>query len=793
MVKWYYIVIVGTRPGIYGDWSQAAPKVSEISGAIHKKFKTYAEAREAFDKAEREGEVRAIQVDLAYDAKPSPSYLPSQVLLSTAADNRRHSRFQVHAQNPRLSQEGPHNHTPMQSARYSDARLGRHFHRNPTSNVTGTDIVHPSRNVSCSNPSHDTGFVEAIGVELETHCMSEPHRDLNWGSSAYIGNVRQLSTPSPGPADHHIRVPGHTGQSNRWINSRNGEKQKGTSLPRVVDTAILPGTVQAEPQLINTRQGSHGNPGTAVLQSSQSSRSRHGISPLSQVEGDRGVLSTTARTQNPSLDTLQAPNIQAKFEFEGSETPPNLHFPQLCPLYDQLIDFDATHVHGNQSNSGSSFASPQAQDRDNMNSNRKTSVQSVGGSFDSSEWLRTPHLQSWIETNVSLNAAVLSRPPSVCSHISLASSTETFESTISFDVDLSAQVETSEGHENAPSSPSLLTASPSCFAVPSLVDDTVPGLQSRSQARSQVHLSEAVSEGNMLLKTSRYLASSSGLEPPGGLHDAASPTAHTLSLRRDHQNADDNSSTVHQSSPPPIIVPVSPIPTHLRTQGIRLSLVESAASSLRQTRTSFLPSHTEIEVSRSSSAATTSLELVTGDVALPSSLHPFAQLPAAQDSPEGLFYPRSGRPEVVQCPTQSDAFSCDAPPESQCQASSLYRSPVIHSSRSAERRLMDSPLSPALSTSRASTRLQAQPSHRQSPDMPLYPSLAGEGLALLDPSGLDIVFGLPTPGLSPIQAPAVIRSPSMDPRSPILPWTQIPSNAIGNLCFGRPTPARNDP
>jgi Caulimovirus viroplasmin len=86
MGKVFYTVIVGTEPGIYEDWylpasrftvyfgggvkancnrrrTQAALRVIEITGAIYKKYKTYPEALEAFKNAERDGKVRAIQVD----------------------------------------------------------------------------------------------------------------------------------------------------------------------------------------------------------------------------------------------------------------------------------------------------------------------------------------------------------------------------------------------------------------------------------------------------------------------------------------------------------------------------------------------------------------------------------------------------------------------------------------------------------------------------------------------------------------------------------------------------------
>ena len=65
--------------------------------------------------------------------------------------------------------------------------------------------------------------------------------------------------------------------------------------------------------------------------------------------------------------------------------------------------------------------------------------------------------------------------------------------------------------------------------------------------------------------------------------------------------------------------------------------------------------------------------------------------------------------------------------------------------------------------------------------MSLYPPLASEDPELLSPSGLNLALGLPTPGLSPIQTQALIRSPSMDPRSPVPSQMRIPGDIIGLL------------
>jgi len=112
--------------------------------------------------------------------------------------------------------------------------------------------------------------------------------------------------------------------------------------------------------------------------------------------------------------------------------------------------------------------------------------------------------------------------------------------------------------------------------------------------------------------------------------------------------------------------------------------------------------------------------------------------------------------------------------------------------------LPSSPPTSITSSTLSASHLQAQPRHRLTPQMTFYPSLAprnddddDDRTPLLDPSGLDLPFGLPTPALSPNQVPSAGRSPSVDPRSPIARWTRIPMGLSRTLFFGRPTPPGN--
>ncbi|KAI0256034.1 hypothetical protein BJV78DRAFT_1168742 [Lactifluus subvellereus] len=669
MVNSYYTVIVGTQPGVYRDWTQAAPKVNEISGAIHKKFKTHAEAWDAFNMAEREGAVRAVRVEP--DAVATVSAPLSRI--SLPRDGRQRPR----PQEPRVSQEALGEYAVAQSTG-PVTRLGRHSRRN--SNGSGsrpTRRGQTSRNVSLQHPTQRIGPV-AVGADSRGRCMSESREGLNQGPR----NVRAY-----------------------------------------LDSAGAASTSR------ETRQTFWGDP------------------------GNPGISANHARTYGP-LSTLPAADDRANIGLEA-----HARRDILNPV-----------------------ASPGVQNwGDHSEERRAGGVQSLGQDVSSRSF--DLQLQTRTEVGDSLRVPVLSRPPSACSHLSVSSSVS------SFDVDFSVQVGSSgfELHrrsESADTPRSVPSPVPSefSFAMAGLVEGIGPG----PSAQSQDDLNEDDSERDATLTILwPYAPDNSRLF--GTLR--ASPSGHVRSPQADLSYPRGDSPPPCRPLSPSLVASPSRTPTHLRTQDIRLSLVGIAASSPRRSPPSPpLPSHVDLEASRS--AAATSLGLSLGGDAV-SSLrhHPLPRSPAVQASPSSspAYYRRAGR----QSPTGNETYPRNAIPQDQAPPLCLSAAPRDRMQGIVGVELIDGvapsphriplPLSPAPSARSSSVRSLAQPSHRHRPEMPLYPSLANGGGALLSPSGLDIAFGLPTPALSPIQVPAVIRSPSMDPRSPLSSQTRIPGNFMGLL------------
>ncbi|KAI9442282.1 hypothetical protein H4582DRAFT_1927551 [Lactarius indigo] len=237
---------------------------------------------------------------------------------------------------------------------------------------------------------------------------------------------------------------------------------------------------------------------------------------------------------------------------------------------------------------------------------------------------------------------------------------------------------------------------------------------------------------------------------------------------------------------------------HSQLQNRTESPYSLGASNLSPLSSSFLrgvwppssPSHFSFEVSPTASG----LGLLTG-VASPRH-HPLPQSPAAQNFPESLV-DRSGTSIDIQSPTRDPEPSFDAPQQDQVSSphpttatpedtQSVRTGQIDYGSLSHHN--IPLPPSPVPSASGSHPRLQVQPAHRRSPRMPMYPPLPSQDPELLSLSGLDIGFGLPTPRLSPTQVQAVVRPPSMDPRSPVPTRMRIPGDIMEPVFFNRPTP-----
>ena len=616
-----------------------------------------------------------------------------------------------------------------------------------TANSTTNDIAWPRRRKS-GNASRISP-ISSLNVDLVASIGVGPLRRT---TSQYDGNSGQRLRPMSGYVDSSASSlsspsrPASRSQVREHVELLSGSWQSENWPNNVQDTAALPDSPRAGSTAAQHGKagptGASAEIGRKTRDSPRSSRSGYWthISGRSQ---DEDISRTATRTHRQLSDPFPVSNARTA-SGEGQKSQ-NRVFNFLCGLR-------------RGRNQG---------DDDDGNT---TSLQSVNTFLDSSGGMKrvqSNRTQLQTESHSSQGAPILSRPSSACSHISLASSIETIKSTLSFEVDLTQ----SEEQENvaSPTSP----PSSHFFTPSSLEEDIVYHPSALRQ--------DDLNEGNREDNAPPGCASSSRSGNRGSARGARSPIEHMLS-QFDHLYTGDN------------MQPISPqpagsgrgflTPTHLRTQNIRQSPAAPSASSPREVWPTSPLSHHSFELS---SSTTSGLGLLTG-VASPR-CQPLPPSPAAQTVPESTVN-RSVNSTDAQSPLRNTESSRNTP--QQAHASSPHLSATTPEDMQSVRvRPIDYgsmshlnvplPPSPVSSASNSSARMQVQPGHRCSPRRSLYPSLDGEDPELLSPSGLDLVFGLPTPGLSPIQTPAVIRSPSMDPRSPVPSQMRIPGDTMGLL------------
>ncbi|KAI0958922.1 hypothetical protein AcV7_004603 [Taiwanofungus camphoratus] len=137
MARWAaYLVTVGTEPGVYDDWYEAADRVMKVPGSIYKGYHTRIEAEEAFRTAWVQGRTRSVQMD----PRPNiPGAQQSQRASSTTVPAPQDSRAPINrtqtpARSPPAQPQRSLTHTPAQprwSPAHSPAQPQRLLARSP--------------------------------------------------------------------------------------------------------------------------------------------------------------------------------------------------------------------------------------------------------------------------------------------------------------------------------------------------------------------------------------------------------------------------------------------------------------------------------------------------------------------------------------------------------------------------------------------------------------------------------------------------------------------------------------
>jgi hypothetical protein len=329
MVKYYYTVIVGTQPGVYGDWyllagrfaymrtnnpsprTQVAPKVSEISGAIHKKFKTHAEAWDAFHRAAREGTVRVVQVEPESDTVSLSD--------SVAPDNCQRFRHQSRTRGTWVSQGETHERNverPTPSLRTATRRQP-YFHRHRAASFAHANIM-SSTHAGPSSLAERMGGVSISAEPRERRSSNQESRNV----PAYMNNLNTGRPGSPSPSSRPVGLFTRARTDERWQGSERGPVGPVPSSSRAdIHTIVSHREASSMSTSMVTRQQLRESPGATLLQPAMSSLSTPTprVSRLSQAENDQGTLGNASRThcRSPVSSPLVAQIGRADIVSEG--------------------------------------------------------------------------------------------------------------------------------------------------------------------------------------------------------------------------------------------------------------------------------------------------------------------------------------------------------------------------------------------------------------------------------------------------------------------------------------------
>ncbi|KAI9463695.1 hypothetical protein BJY52DRAFT_1253152 [Lactarius psammicola] len=401
MAKGYYTVIVGTQPGVYADWAQAASTVIGISGAVHKKYKTHSEACEAFNRAGREGKVRAIPVDPQPGDFGEPDPISAATFLSVVPDNHRQRNFHEGAQD--LQSALPACAAGCSTCHPTTPPVRRSSQRDRTANSTTNDVTWPIRREPGDASRYTSSPVSAPNIDLGN---SIGVGELRRTTSEYHGNSGQpLRTPSgsgsPSPLSLLSRPAGRSRvyehadfpsrEFSSWQNANRQNNERGTAAPPDSPRASSTATQHREAGAAGTSaeigRRTRESPSPSPLRSWKTSQLTHGTPGESQVED------ITARTYRQLLD-------QFLLVSDARETIGSGHSPIQNTLGDQFVGHDEGEESRNRVRDFLSRLGQAHSQGDDYNS-RRASLQSVDTSLDSSDNIQrvqSSHTQSEIRT-----------------------------------------------------------------------------------------------------------------------------------------------------------------------------------------------------------------------------------------------------------------------------------------------------------------------------------------------------------------------------------------------------------
>lgn len=605
--------------------------------------------------------------------------------------------------------------------------------------------------------------------------------------------MKQSDSPSSGPAGdvRALRPTGPSssrGHSNEWREECQHCSARAPLpiLPRAEGsrTAIAYERARSASTSTERRRRVLDSPSAATF--SRSPLPSHGHATRTvlrspQMEDNRRYHGNIARQRGRPLSASPLADGRLPVDI-GSQSSDGFLFDFQPHLVNRPLYFEPPRASGShQGPIVNPVASPRAHDMNDKKGKKRASVQSSDAFLDRSEMQTSaPAPQTGAERGDSLGPPGSLLPSPARSHISLASSSSMFS--FEFEVNISpVERPRSPGRSaHVAGSPPAPQPAVSPFTISNTGENAIPDPSTQRQ--------EEGPNGDENGDDSQTSSDDTRVEISD---DVVDPLDRTNSPRADRSVALDDSPSLSRPLSPLMITSTSRSATHLLAQCIRPSGLDTTSSSSSWVWPLWSPSlPPHVTSVASSSTEVTGLGLSIEGILSSSPPSQPLQHQTTTQAPPGTTHRSAGSVEG-QSQTRQDT-SPRGSPVSRVPAtppnlrSALLSNPAPQSSVAPSPRNVPLPSSPTTSTSGSPVRLQTQPSHRVTPRMPFYPSLAiddDNDDAPSTPSRLGIASERPTPQWlpSPIQAPAAAsrHAPSLaDPRSPISRLTRIPGSIM---------------
>lgn len=337
MRKNAYVVVVGTEPGVYDDWTECADKIMGVPGSIYKGYASRIEAEDVFRRAQAAGRTKVVLADRMLGALDpiTLSRIPPVNAGTTASSRRPPRAHPVSSSRPTQTAPAPTTSGTIQPVSQTHPAPSQSPRRSPRK--LKTELSSPSScrvtQIGTSSSLKFTSLVSSSSVlggetsqSLRILPPSPEQRSRPGSPSSILTGVTMILPDSPT----------HSEGSHSISPERSPVRSLGTTATRS-NSSPTTGVTHIEPAL-SAMSIADASPPSITFSSSSASLPVHSSRRSHRTYADVGVQTTlrmytprTTPSRTPSLSQPSTPYITAMTSFTVSQTPTSRVTPASTP------------------------------------------------------------------------------------------------------------------------------------------------------------------------------------------------------------------------------------------------------------------------------------------------------------------------------------------------------------------------------------------------------------------------------------------------------------------------------